>query len=461
MNLEPGEEKHLYRLGRHILSQLVCVGRHTMTNLITTGGRQSVDWTADYRLYSQSRIDCERLFALVRQEVQRLNTDKQRLITALDDSLIRKTGKKIPGLKYARDPMGPPFRVNLVRGQRVIQMSAAITEDGRARMIPVDFQDASTPDKPGRQAAESEWSTYREDCKARRLSIRGLECIQHLRSKMPPNQALWVAVDGSYTNQTVLKNLPQNTILIGRIRGDAKLYNLPQEAEHLRVGRKRFYGAPAPTPEEIRQDESHPWQSVKAFAAGQYHDFKVKVVKNLRWRGNAERNLQVIVIAPLHYRLTQYSRLLYRKPGYLICTDGFAALDQILQAYLWRWGIETNFRDEKTLLGTGEAQVRNPSSVKAIPQMMVASYSLLLLAGLRLWGVQGLPPLHNLPKWQNLSHKSRASTNDLIKQLRSEIWADSIASTNLSDFGIKSKSIRSLFNITIPAYSALLEVNSN
>lgn len=25
---------------------------------------------------------------------------------------------------------------------------------------------------------------------------------------------------------------------------------------------------------------------------------------------------------------------------------------------LWRWGIEVNFRDEKTLLGTGEAQVR-------------------------------------------------------------------------------------------------------
>jgi hypothetical protein len=79
-----------------------------MTNLITTGGRQFVDWTADYRLYSQSRIDCENLFALVRQEVQKLNNDKQRLVTALDDSLIRKTGKKIPGIKYARDPMGPP-----------------------------------------------------------------------------------------------------------------------------------------------------------------------------------------------------------------------------------------------------------------------------------------------------------------------------------------------------------------
>jgi hypothetical protein len=461
LELAAGEEKHLFRLGRHILSQLVCMGRHTMTNLITTGGRQYVDWTADYRLYSQSRIDCESLFALVRQEVQDLNNDKLRLITALDDSLIRKSGKKIPGLKYTRDPMGPPFCVNFVRGQRVIQMSAAITRDGQSRMIPVDFQDASTPNKPERQASESEWSAYRQECKVRRLSIQGVECIQHLRAQMPESQALWVAVDGSYTNQTVLKNLPQKTVLIGRIRGDAKLYYPPQAVESIKAGRKRYYGAPAPTPEAIRQDDNHPWQSVRAFAAGQYHDFKVKVVKDLRWRGNGERNLQVIVIAPLHYRLTQHSRLLYRKPGYLICTAGYAPLDQILQAYLWRWGIETNFRDEKTLLGTGEAQVRNPSSVKAIPQMMVASYSLLLLAGLKLWGVKGLPPFYKLPKWRNLSQKSGASTNDLIKQLRSEFWADSIAATNLNDFAIKSDSPRSLFNIQLPAYPALLEVISN
>jgi hypothetical protein len=383
------------------------------------------------------------------------------LITALDDSLLRKSGKKIPGVKYARDPMGPPFRVNFVRGQRVIQISAAITAEGQARMIPVDFEDAATPDKPGRRDNPDEVAAYRENCKARSLSIRGVECLQHLRDQMPPDQVLWVAVDGSYTNQTVLHNLPPKTVLIGRIRGDAKLFYPPSEPLQTKAGRKRYYGPQAPTPEEIRQDVSQPWQTVRAFAAGKYHDFKVKVIQNLRWRGNGERNLQLIVIAPLHYRLTQNSRLLYRKPGYLICTDINAPLSQILQSYLWRWGIETNFRDEKTLLGTGQAQVRNPSSVKSIPQMMVAAYSLLLIAGLKLWGVKGLPPLMTLPKWQNPGKKTRASTNDLIKQLRSDFWSDSIAKINLSDFVFKSDQQRSLFNFHLPAYSALLEVNSN
>ena len=80
-----------------------------MTNLLTTEGRQFVDWTADYRMYSRERIDCKNIFGQIRKEVYALNDDRQPLITALDDSLLPKTGKKIPGVKFARDPMGPPF----------------------------------------------------------------------------------------------------------------------------------------------------------------------------------------------------------------------------------------------------------------------------------------------------------------------------------------------------------------
>lgn len=447
------------RLTRHILSELVCMGRHTITNLITTGGRQSVDWTADYRMYGRERIDCENVFGQIRKEVCALTGNKL-LITALDDSLLVKTGKKIPGVKFARDPMGPPFHINFRRGQRVIQMSAAVSEGAQATMVPVMFRDASAADKPKRGATAQAWAEYKEERKARRLSVHGIHCINEMRSRMDKDCVLWVAVDGSYTNQTVLNNLPENTVLIGRVRSDAKLYNAPALSCRAGVGRKRVYGNPAPTPEEIRIDEGIPWQTAKAYTAGKMHEFKVKVVRYLRWRGSGKRHtLQVLVIAPLRYRLTKCSRLLYRSPAYLICTNPDIPLDKVLQAYLWRWGIETNFRDEKTLLGTGQAQVRNPASVKAIPQMMVASYALLLLAGIKLWGVTGKPQAASLPKWQTSSKKCRASTGDLIKQLRSELWAHSIASSNFSDFVSKHKLIRSHLNIQIPAFSAVLNVN--
>ena len=460
MDISSKESKHLYRLSRHVLSEIVCMGRHTMTNLLTTGGHQFVDWSADYRMYSRERIDCDKVFGQVRKEVFNWNGAKP-LVTALDDSLLRKTGKKIPGVKYARDPMGPPFRVNFVRGQRVIQMSAAISEEGQASMIPVIFADASTPEKPKYNASSEVWERYKEESKARRLSVLGANCIRDMREKMSKDSTLWVAVDGSYTNQTVLNDLPDNTVLIGRIRSDAKLYHLPDVALCQGAGRKRLYGAPAPTPEEIRTDEAIPYQTVNAYASGRMHEFKVKTMKNLRWRGSGKRHtLRLVVIAPLHYRLSAGSRLLYRKPAYLICTDPEIPVDEILQAYLWRWGIETNFRDEKTILGTGQAQVRNPNSVKSIPQMMVASYSLLLLAGIKIWGVKGVPDLGNTPKWQNHMKKQRLSTLDLIKHLRYELWAGSIASTNFRDFVTKQKCTRSLENIKLPPFSAILHVNT-
>jgi hypothetical protein len=460
MEINTKEGKHLHRLSRHILSQLVCLGRHTLTNLLTTGGRQFADWTADYRMYSRERIDCNNIFKQIRKGVTAMN-DKKLLITALDDSLLLKTGKKIPGVKFARDPMGPPFQVNFVRGQRVIQMSAAVSEGGQSRMIPVMFDDASTPEKPRRNATAAIWASYKEACKARRLSVRGVACINEMRSQMAKDWDLWIAVDGSYTNRTVLNNLPDNTVLIGRIRSDAKLYHLPVTSDTTGAGRKRIYGIPAPTPEEMRTNESIPWQTVNAYTSGKMHEFKVKTMPYLRWRGTGKQHtLQVMIIAPLRYRLSQGSHLLYRAPAYLICTDCSIPANKLLQAYLWRWGIETNFRDEKTLLGTGEAQVRNPASVKAVPQMMVASYSLLLLAGIKLWGVKGMPQPFNIPKWQDPNKKCRASTNDLIKQLRSELWADSIASTNLCDFVSQQNSNRTLLNINIPAFSAVLQVNT-
>lgn len=456
MDIDPNEEKHLGRLGRHVLSQLVCMGKHTVTNLLRTSGRQFVDWSADYRMYGRERIDCESIFSHVRKEIIDLNGRKP-LVTALDDSLLRKTGKTIPGVKYARDPMGPPFQVNFVRGQRVIQMSAAVSEGSQSRMIPVMFRDASTPNKPGRKASDEAWEKYKEERKTRRLSVYGANCISEMRSHMEKERDLWVSVDGSYTNRTVLNTLPDRTVLIGRIRSDAKLYHLPQETTGR--GRKRIYGEVAPTPEMIRTDESISWQTVTAYTSGRMHEFKVKTVKDLRWRGSGKQHtIQVMVIAPLRYRLSKGVRLLYRDPAYLICTDHDISAEKMLQAYLWRWDIEINFRDEKTLLGTGQAQVRNPVSVKAVPQMMVASYSLLLLAGIKLWGLKRLPQQKNMARWQNPNKKHRASTNDLIKQLRSELWADSICSVNLSDFASNQNKQRSLQNINIPACSAVLQV---
>ena len=58
------------RLRHHLLSQLVCLGRHTLTAVTATAGAAFQDWSAQYRLYSQARFDPEAVFAVVRQQLQ-------------------------------------------------------------------------------------------------------------------------------------------------------------------------------------------------------------------------------------------------------------------------------------------------------------------------------------------------------------------------------------------------------
>jgi hypothetical protein len=234
---------------------------------------------------------------------------------------------------------------------------------------------------------------------------------------------LRVVVDGRFTNAKLLKNLPANTTLIGRIRRDAKLFFLPQG--QAATGRKRLYGQAAPTPEELLSNSSLEFQLVQAQLGARSCQFRVKVLRPLRaLQAGGQKDLQLLVIAPLGYRLRKGSKLLYRQPAFLICTDPSLSIQTLLQNYLWRWDIEVNFRDQKTLLGIGEAQVRNAHSVQAQPAMGVAAYGLLLLAAAQA-NLQAL----SQPKWRSDCEPKRLSTASLLNLLRHELWNASIKKT--------------------------------
>jgi hypothetical protein len=257
----------------------------------------------------------------------------------------------------------------------------------------------------------------------------GADRLCALRSAMDKDghrdRPLWAVVDGGYTNRTFIKHLPPRTVLVGRIRADAKLYHLPESTEG-KPGRNRVYGERAPTPEAIRQDDSIPWQKINVFAAGTTHQFKIKTLAPLRWRpAGGKHDLRLITIAPLGYRLTKHSPVMYRKPAYLICTDPTVSIKELLQAYVWRWDIEVNFRDEKTLLGVGQAQVRHKHSVENVPALAVAAYSMLLTAANLAFGPTGTPDSLPSPKWRR-KKALRASTQSLIQHLRHEVWAEAI-----------------------------------
>ena len=298
-----------------MMATLVSPCRGTISNLICLCGRAHQDWTADYRLYSRDRIDPALLFRHGLNELHAHLPPDAAVMAAIDDTLVRKTGTKIDGVGWKRDPLGPAFQTNLVRGQRFVQLTAAWPgDDGQARMIPVDFTHAPTPPKPPKQAPAAAHQQHKEKQKQQRLNVVARARIANLRQSLPAARKLVIAGDGSYTNADILKGLPENTVYIGRIRKDAVLHARPGPPPA--TGRRPSYGPPLPTPEQLRTDQTVPWQQVEAFAAGQRHTFKLKTFGPALWRkSGADCLLRVVVIAPIGYRLRQGSRLLYRPAG--------------------------------------------------------------------------------------------------------------------------------------------------
>ena len=475
------QQRTWQRAQRLAYGLLLCLRTHLTSNAICATGRQFLDWSADYRLFSRSPWDPHALFDPIFDHLAALLPSPQApVIAALDDTLCKKTGRHIPGATYARDPMSPPFHVNLVRGLRFVQASVLVRATqflGPARALPVRFEPAPPAVKPPslkdarkhsrkdrrnqtkRQKKNAKKKTraqasnkkpvvspqeneYRLQKKLHSLTQVGVRVLQSLRDALDARldmrqRQLLVSGDGSYTNRTVLRQLPARTTFIGRIRKDAKLFlALPPAGSTRSGGRPRRYGAPAPTPEEVLHDDAVPVTKVRCFAASQVREIPVKVVRTVYWRkAGADLPLLLLVIKPLGYRLRKGSKLLYRQPAFLVCTDPHLELTILLQAYVDRWEIECNHRDEKSLIGTAQGQVWNPLAVVRLPQFQVAIYSLLLLASILAYGFQRTAVYLPLPLWRRKS--IRPSILDLLNLLRDQIFArgmQDIPTPSIDDF---------------------------
>jgi len=420
---DPRPRPRLADLG---LALLCAANPKTITSALEWLGQDQQDWSADYRLFSQTQWPAQAAFApvLTQALAHPACCNVARVYFGQDDSLLRKTSKKTFGVSYARDPLSPPFQVNLVLGQRFVQTSLLLQPGGPEhpwRALPVCFTHAPTPKIP-KKASPEEQASLKEVRKKHRLSVVAVEQLRLFRQQLDLQPAgiqriLVDVVDGGYTNRTFFEGLPERTEAVGRIRKDAKFraYLPPQQRQGARK-----YGTPLPTPLEYLQDAALPWQSCAVFVAGQIRTLHFKQIDRVCWPKVARaRPLRLILIKAAGYRLRKGSKLLYREPAFLITTDLTTPAQELIAAYLARWEVEVNFRDEKTLLGVGQAQVRNPQSVGRAPAFLVACYSMLLWSSIRVFGDRRTEDFQRLPRWRN-DEPARPSTRDLIRLLQQQ-----------------------------------------
>lgn len=413
-----------------LLGLIVAVGRRTVTASLLARGRRFLCWAADYLVFSRAGWEVLGLFKavldLTLETCDRL-TPGGYLVVAVDDTSIRKTGKHIASARWMRDPQSPPFHLNLRWGLRYLHLCVILPlhrlgHDPRA--VSIGFEPAPALKKPGKSASPQQLAEYLEAKKTHNLSHWAVAAFQRLRAYLDATgQALrtvLMVTDASYMNATVLAGLPQRVEIVGRTRSDLAL------CQAAPPGGRKVYGQRLPTPEALRQDTQLPWAEALLHYAGARRSVRFKEVNHVLWpRGGKRRLLRLLIVAPTPYRAAGKGRRrwYYREPAYLLTTDLSSPAEQLLQAYFDRWQIELEHRDLKTGLGVGHAQVWNDKSVERLPPAHVAMWSMVKLAALRTHGPTRTDAYPPRPAWYPQQPGDRASQQDIVQALRSDLLA--------------------------------------
>lgn len=427
------QERTMMRAIRLALCLLLNPSRNTITQSRVYGGLGDIDWSSDYKLLSRAKWNDEELFMPIIEEVIHYFNDSY-ICLAVDDTKIKKTGKKIPFTQYFMDAMSPAFRYNLVWGHRVLQFSALSPlyeqeivdpedEDKLyhvCRGIPVSATNVPAIKKPGKKAGEEEIEAYKLAKKKSNLSLAFVEIAQRVRAHFDQagveDKTLLIVADGSFCNSTVFKADLDRISIAARCRKDASLCYRAEAPSRC------FYAKETFTPLSVRQDDKIPYIKTKLFVGKKLRTVRYKEVDKVLWqRGAGRKELRLIVIAPKPYK-SYGGKQNYKREAYILTNDHTLDAKVIIQQYINRWEIEVNHREEKNNLGLGQAQVWNINAVVKAPALLIAAYSIMLLMSLKCYGIHRSDGYLPQPKWRKGS--IRPSCNDMVNLMRYELASD-------------------------------------
>jgi hypothetical protein len=416
------KQERTFNIAIQMAFATICqLGRNTISQRIVLLDYHKVDWNKFYRFFSRREWSLNRLFDVILQFSQEWCHDKY-IVVACDDTLVHKTGTKVHNTAYLRDPLSPKFRYNLTLGLRYIQLSLLLPiydkccGTVRACALPIRFNLAAVvkkPRKPNNKPIPEEVQRAYEKAKSENSLPNHLaDAIKELRNWLNVNnlrkKILLLVVDNGYCNTAVFSCLAKNVHLIARARCNYRVHYCDKSKESFK-------------PEEIRKSNDIEWLNADIWFGGKKQKIRYKIVSDIFWPGGAEeRKLRLIIIAGTPYKRSKNAKIQYRQPGYLLTTDLNAPIDFLIQCYFNRWQIEVNHRDEKTILGVGEAQVHTKTAVEREPGFSVAVYSLLKLATLLACGPLRTDQFFELPKWY--TGANTPSLEDMQHKLRKEAW---------------------------------------
>ena len=329
-----------WRLSLLMMGVLFAGGRRVVASWIRTAGL-SEDFQ-DYYFFLQSvgrrwREVGQRVLALV---VLRAIDTQKRVLLAIDDTPTKRYGPKVQGAGVHHDPTPGPTGGTFCYGHVWVTLAVVVRHRWWGTIgLPIwswlyvrQKDIAKLPKRYG-------WRFQTKLELAADLVLLAVETLQRA------GKQVWAVADGAYTKRPFVRAVTAlGVTLVGRLRKDSALRDLPPREKITRRGRKRKYGVNRISLAK-RAAHRQGWQDVTCLVYG------VEVVKRVKTFLATHRTFGGVIRVVIVKERTG--------PQFFYCTDPQAGVREIIETFADRAAIEQVFHDVKEVWGSGQQQVRN------------------------------------------------------------------------------------------------------
>jgi hypothetical protein len=286
------------------------------------------------------------------------------LTLLVDDTLAHKRGRSVWGQGWFRDAVASTQkRVATASGHNWVVVAVAVCLPGTGRPV-LALPLLARLHVPGKGQPSG------PDL-ARALLAEVLAWFPHRRFTL--------VGDGGYAARRLLADLDERVTFVGRLRGDAALYDprVPR-AQAGRRGPKPKKGPRLPNPAEAAAKADRKrlptgawaWQSVAVTIYGTRRELKALTYRALWPTVLGARAVQVVVVRDPSGRM---------RDAYLFTTDLQATPAWVITRFAWRWAIEVLFRASKQVMDIQAPQHRSQEAVEKLAPWVWSMQSVIMV----------------------------------------------------------------------------------
>jgi hypothetical protein len=370
--LAPAFTQPSFHSGCHfLLGWVMCLGRHTLCRVGASAHPQALPdhsrrhgLDTVYNFFERSAWTPQGLaYHIALLVLTRLQLGNA-ITLLVDDTLAHKRGRCVWGLGWFRDAAASTKkRVATASGHNWVVVAVAVCLPGTGTPIlalPL-LARLHVPGKAQRSCPEL----------ARLLLAAVLGWF--------PDRRFTLVGDGAYASKRLLQGLDERVTFVGRLRGDAALYDprVPPARAGKR-GPKAKKGPRLPKPREAaakadrKRSAAGPWvwQEVTVTVYGRARALRALAYEAVWPTVLGVRPVRVVVVRDPEGRM---------RDAYLFTTDLGAGVAWVITQFAWRWSIEVLFRASKQVLDVEAPQHWARESVQKVAPWVWSMQSVIMV----------------------------------------------------------------------------------